>query len=302
MISILNGQEFKKNGTSGFVFLNIPVMARSASLGEAGITWSDVNSSGIFTNPAAVGFTNQEYSFSSTYSPWFADIKNYASSFSYSSALGVFSVGYVGVDFGSMPKTKKIDGQKVYDVIGEFNSSALALSLSYSKMLTDRFSFGITGKYVKESIDIYSASNVVFDGGILYYTGLGSLRLGAVIQNFGVDAKYKNEPFKMPSILKLGLAGEIIEDRINGYRVSASIEAHHPNDADERVCTGLEFSFKEMIRLRGGYKFFYDEESYSFGVGLNPNFQSFPIEIDFAFADYGRLGNVMRFSILLGLK
>lgn len=208
------GQDFKKTATSGFVFLNLPVTARSAALGESGVGLSNVNAAGIFSNPASTGFTDQLISFSTSYSPWIAEIKNYASAISYKSDFGVITAGFIGVDFGSMPKTKKIEGQRVYDVIGSFSASALAFGLSYSRMLTDRFSFGVTAKYVQETIDIYSASNFLFDGGILYYTGLGSLRLGAMIQNFGVDTKYKNEPFKMPSNLKLGLAGELYENKI----------------------------------------------------------------------------------------
>lgn len=302
LIAAVSGQEFKKTATSGFVFLNLPVTARSAALGESVVGLSDVNSAGFFTNPAASGFTEHAVSFSTSYSPWIAEIKNYASAISYKSDFGVVSAGFVAVDFGSMPKTKKIEGQRVYDIIGTFNANALALGVSYSRMLTDRFSFGVTVKYVKESIDIYTASNFLFDGGILYYTGLGSLRLGAMIQNFGVDSKYKNETFKMPSNLKLGLAGEIYENKTEGYRATAMVEAVHPNDNNERINCGLELSYHEMITLRGGYKFFYDEETYSVGVGLNPKFQNYPIEFDFAYSDYGRLGNILRFSVLLGLR
>ncbi|MDY0080074.1 MAG: PorV/PorQ family protein [Ignavibacteriales bacterium] len=296
------GQDFKKTATSGFVFLNLPVTARSAALGESGVGLSNVNAAGIFSNPASTGFTDQLISFSTSYSPWIAEIKNYASAISYKSDFGVITAGFIGVDFGSMPKTKKIEGQRVYDVIGSFSASALAFGLSYSRMLTDRFSFGVTAKYVQETIDIYSASNFLFDGGILYYTGLGSLRLGAMIQNFGVDTKYKNEPFKMPSNLKLGLAGELYENKIEGYRVTGIVEAIHPNDNNERINCGLEVSYQEMLILRGGYKFFYDEETYSVGIGLNPKFNNYPIEFDFAYSDYGRLGDILRFSFLIGLQ
>lgn len=293
-------QEFKKNATSGFVFLQLPVNARAAALGEASITLSDLNSSGIFSNPASVGFTTYEHSFSASYSPWIAEIKHFASSYAFKSDLGVFSVGLIALDFGSMPKTKKISGQRVYEVIGTFSASALAASLYYSKMLTDKFSFGVGLKYVKESIDIYSADNILFDAGILYFTGLGSLRIGAVMQNFGTDAQYINDPFKMPSVFKLGLAAEIFGSIDSDYRVTALAEALHPNNGDERVAAGLELCWQNMVSIRGGYKFFYDEETYSFGIGLNPKL-SIPAEFDFAYSNYGRLGNILRFTLHLGI-
>lgn len=294
-------QEFKKNATAGFVFLELPVTARGAALGESSITLSDMNSSGIFSNIASTGFTEQTHSFFASYSPWIADIKHYASSYIFNTSFGVFGVGFIGVDYGSMPKTKKIAGQRVYEVLGSFNANALAVGITYSRKLTDRFSFGVGAKYVKEGIDIYSVDNFLFDGGMLYYTGLGSLRIAATIQNFGVDAQYINDPFKMPALLRLGLAGEILGDEASEYKVTALVEALHPNDADEKLNTGLEVSWMNMLSLRLGYKFFYDEESYSFGFGVNPNL-SIPLTLDFAYSDYGRLGKIMRLSLQLGVN
>lgn len=295
-----NAQEFKKNATSGFIFLQIPVTAKTASMGEASIALSELNSAGVFSNPASLGFSDQSHSFSASYSPWIADIKHYASSYLFNSNVGSFVVSLIAVDFGSMPRTQKVTGQKFYEVNGTFNASALAFGLSYSKKLTDRFSFGITTKFIKETIDIYSAKNFAFDGGILYYTGLSSLRIAAVFQNFGVDTKYLNDPFKMPSTLRLGIASEIFGDYNSDYKLTACIEALHPNNSDEKINLGFEFSWIKMLSFRSGYKFFYDEENYSLGIGFKPNY-TIPFEVDFAFSNFGRLGKVLRFSIQFNL-
>lgn len=184
----LHSQEFKKTATAGFTFLQIPVSARSAALGEASIALSDMNSIGIFNNPAILGFTNQTHSLSASYSNWFADIKNYASSYSLNSELGVFALGIVMFDYGTMPRTTVSGGQKVYDVIGSFDANSISAAVSYSRLLTDRFSFGVALKYVQEKIDKYSADNILFDGGVLYYTGLSTLRIAASVQNFGTNS------------------------------------------------------------------------------------------------------------------
>jgi hypothetical protein len=167
-------------------------------------------------------------------------------------------------------------------------------------MLTDKFSFGFTLKYVNEKIDIYSADNVVIDGGVLYYTGLGSLRIGATIQNFGTDTKFINDPFKMPSVFKLGAAAEILGDAKSDYSVTTIIEAIHPNDGDEKINTGIELSWKKIFSLRGGYKFFYDEETYSFGLGIRGE-SLMPVNFDFSISNYGRLGNVLRLTLQVGI-
>ncbi|MBU2446720.1 MAG: PorV/PorQ family protein [Bacteroidetes bacterium] len=294
------GQEFKKTATSGFVFLEIPVTARTAALGEASIALSDVNCDALFNNPAALGFTNQLHSFSVSYAPYIAEIKHYATSYAFNSPYGVFGVGVIIMDYGDMPKTQKVTGQRVYEVIGSFRPQALSVGLSYSKMLTDRFSFGITTKYVREKIDIYSVDNFLFDGGILYYTGLGSLRIAANIQNFGVDAQYINDPFKMPAMLRLGAAAEVIGEYNSDFRVTTIAEAIHLSDSDERVSAGVECAWKDFLTIRAGYKFFYDEETYSVGLGLNPKMY-LPIAFDLAYSSYGRLGNVLRLTLQVGL-
>lgn len=293
-------QEFKKNGTSGFTFLEVPATARTAALGETSIALSDMNSDAVFSNPAALGFTQLQQSVGFSYSTWLADIKNYATSYAFNSPVGVFALGAVVFDYGTMPRTMKIPGQRMYEVRGSFTAAAMAIGLSYSKMLTDRFAFGVTAKYANEKIDSYSAYNFLFDGGVLYYTGLSSLRIAASIQNFGIDAKFIENSVKMPSWLRLGMAAEVLGDYNSEYRVTTSVEMVHARDADERINSSAELAWRNTIILRGGYKFFYDEESYSFGVGLNPHLTT-PVALDFAYSDYGRLGNILRFTLQLGL-
>jgi len=293
-------QEFRKTATSGFVFLEIPVDARTTALGESGIALSDLNSIGIFVNPAILGFTNKKHSASFSYTPYFAEIKQYGSSYLFNSDFGVVSVGAVVFDYGEMFKTQKVAGQRVYDVIGTFNPKSIALSAGYSRMLTDKFSFGVVLKYVSENIDVYNAKNIVIDGGIVYYTGLKSLRIAATLQNFGTNAKFINDPFKMPTVLKLGAAAEILGDYQSDYRITTLLSAIHPNDGDEKINTGIEVAWKNLFLIRGGYKFLYDEETYSFGFGINME-QLIPFSLDFSLSNYGRLGNILRLTLQAGI-
>lgn len=293
-------QTNKKNGTSGFTFLEVPTSSRAAGLGEAFIALGDVNSDAVFHNPAALGFTNLTHSFSVSYAPYLVDIKNYGTSYAFKSPLGVFGIGLILFDYGSMPRTIIEQDQKVFTSMGTFEANSMAISFGYSKALTDKFSFGLQLKYVQEKIDIYKATNILLDAGMLYYTGISSLRIAAALQNFGTDTKFIHDSFKMPSALRIGLAMEVLGDYNKDYRVTIITEALHPSDSDEKLNIGSEISWKGIIMLRGGYKFFYDEESYSFGIGINPPF-SMPISVDFSYSDYGKLGNVNRFTLQLGI-
>lgn len=298
---VLTAQTFKKNATAGFTFLEVPVSARTAALGEASLALADQNSASVFDNPASLGFTSTVHTLSVSYAPWFAEIKQYASSYAIKTEAGVFGVGLVLFDYGSMPRTVIGQGQKVYEVIGTFDAKSFAFGVTYAEMLTDRFSFGTTVKYVQETIDLYKARNVLFDGGVLYYTGLGSLRIAASIQNFGVNAKFVNDEFKMPAAMKLGAAFDVTGGNDGDIRITLLAEALHPNDASEKVNVGGELSWRNQVSLRGGYKFFSDEESFSLGLGFDPTLPV-PFSLDVSYSDYGRLGKISRLTVQFGIQ
>jgi hypothetical protein len=299
VVAPLYAQEFKKVGQAGFVFLEVPVSARSAALAEAGVALSDVRSDAVFTNPAALGWQDKTHAASFSYATWLADTKHYGASYAYNSEAGVFAVNAILFDFGSMPRTQFVSGNRVYEVLGEFKADALAFGVSYARRLTDQFAFGVTLKSVRERIDTYTAGNILFDGGVLYYTGLGSWRVAATIQHFGTETQYISDQFKMPSTLRLGTAVEVINEP--DVRLTGMVDASHPTDANERINVGVELSWMNALVLRGGYKFFYDEETYTLGAGLLPQ-ASLPVSADFAFSDYGRLGKIIRFTVSLEMK
>lgn len=296
--SALRAGDFKKVGTAGFAFLEIPVSARVNALGESSVSLADLNSSAVFTNPGILGLTTMQHSMSVSYAPYLADIKNYATSYSYKTDYGVIGLGAIVLDYGSMPRTVRSGGSRLYEQMGEFSANSVALGLTYAKQLTDKFSFGLTAKYVSEKIDSYTASNILMDGGVIYYTGLSSLRIGASIQNLGTNAKFINEKFKMPAMLKIGASADVYENEYS--KLTLITEAIHPTDADEKLNIGGELQLMKMLTLRGGYKFFYDEEKYTFGVGIVPP-GDYPMAFDFSYADYGRLGNILRFTLQMGI-
>ena len=61
-----------------------------------------------------------------------------------------------------------------------------------------------------------------------------------------------------------------------------------------------EYGFNKMLFLRGGYRSGYDEEGLTFGGGLSYSLSNMTVNIDYAYLDYGRLGNTSVMSIGLG--
>ena len=65
---------------------------------------------------------------------------------------------------------------------------------------------------------------------------------------------------------------------------------------------GAELWIMDMVALRAGYKFNYDEEGITAGAGLRFDMGGGrPIMINFAYVDYGVFDPVTRFSLNLAM-
>jgi len=78
-----------------------------------------------------------------------------------------------------------------------------------------------------------------------------------------------------------------------------AIDATHPNDNNERVLAGTEFSFFDRFFLRGGYKFNFDDQKFAFGAGANVPISSSAVYFDYAYSVYDLLPSVHRISVRL---
>ncbi len=85
-------------------------------------------------------------------------------------------------------------------------------------------------------------------------------------------------------------------------RVTVGVDALHPNDNAESMNAGAEVVLNETFFLRGGYSALFrsqSEEGLTLGGGLNYRLwgSSTLLKIDYAYADFGLLETVQRFSL-----
>jgi len=294
--------QFRKVGTTGYVFLEIPVTARMAAMGETFVAITDAGAEALFTNPALLGFAAGRHHLQATYADYLADVQHQA--FGYAillGNLGTFGLSANRLDVGEMVETVNADPNNPggrYLVTGTFDNDALAVGLTYSRRLTDRFAFGATLRYVRERIASFESTNVLLDAGMVYLTGLRTLRLGGYLQSFGVDSKYIGDTFKMPTIFRLGAAAELLGHTDGPTRLTLAVEALHPSDYTERLHVGAEYWLQNSLAVRGGYKFNYDEEGWTAGLGLKWKSHARALGLDLAYADYGRLESVSRITLV----
>lgn len=308
----LFAEEFQKTGTTGFTFLNLPVSARYAAMGETGISMPNGQADGLFINPALIANLSSKNAFSFTYGDWYLDTQHHSAS--YIRNIPLF--GSVGVfmnlfDYGEMDRTRFFaqdevdafsgDENNIYLNLGKFTAGAYALGVSYARQMTDKFTFGTNIKYVREYIAEYYAQNVLVDMGFFYQTEFSTLRIGAFLKNFGLETQYVNEKFKMPQQMTLGISFEPYGTLEDPTYVSVNIEAVHPNDMSEHINLGLESRIANLIVLRAGYKFGYEFEDFTIGMGIHFVFKGRDFNLDLSFMHHDYLENTLRYSLSMEL-
>lgn len=311
-INFTTAGEFSTTGSTGFVFLSLPVSARYVSMGETGITLDNTGADGLFINPALGARVSNKNNLSMTYGQWYMDTDHhslaYVRKFPVMGSIG-FTVNYF--DFGSIQKTRAISASEIiglqpednniYIDLGSYSAYGLAAGVSYSRFLTTRFSFGTNLKYVRESIDKYNTENFLVDIGFVYNTGIGPLRVGAYLNNFGLEAEYVDESFKMPQKLVLGLSGEVFGSLEDPTYVTILTEAIHPNDAGERIHVGTEARIANLLLLRAGYKYGYEYENVSFGLGAKFVYHGRPFKFDLSYMNHEYLEQTIRYTLSMGM-
>ncbi len=301
-------------GTSAVNFLKIGVGGKAVAMGDAFTAIAD-DPSALYWNPGGIGFQNK-MAVNFTYTKWiFGTTHNFLGL-----VLPMGEIGSVGLSINHF-SSGDIEETTIFKPHGTgrvFSASDLSIGLSYARKLTDRYSVGITAKYVSEQLSLESASAVAVDiGSIFIMSYKYNFRMGIALSNFGsdmrmdgldletsvstdnskqVEARLKTYSWPLPLIFRVGLAADLIST--DQHRLTIAADVYDPRDYKARENVGMEYAFKSMFFVRGGYKLNYDEDSFSAGVGFNYKVQGVGnIVFDYSFSDMGRLNNITRFSI-----
>jgi len=316
---------FKKLGQAGFKFLDVSNGARSAGMGGAyTVLGTDVEAS--FFNPAGLADMEKTWDFSFNYTSWIADITYNSAAVLYNAGtIGKFGMNFVAPSYPDIQGTRIAANEQGFEDTGNVDVGAFCVGLNYARALTDKFRIGAQMKYASQSLgesmkrritktvvndslnqydttfynDDNKASTLVYDFGTLFYPkfkNFESFAFGMYVKNFSPQIKYERDEFQLPLSFSLGFAfdvfdllGEIPPDMRCGFE----IDVIHPRDYSDRVHVGAEYVYKEMISVRTGYKFNYDEEGISFGFGYKQKM----FRLDYAYGYFGEFDMVNRVSL-----
>lgn len=204
-----------------------------------------------------------------------------------------------------------------------FESNDFSFGVAFARALTDRFSFGVKMKYVREQISYSVAQGFALDLGSQYKTGYRGMKIGMSISNFGskmkmdgsdlrkridpfpneggnpddVWAKLETEKYSMPMTIRMGVSMNIIDSGSN--RLTMNFDFRDERAFKELYLIGGEYAMmNEMFFLRGGLSDKYDDEwRFALGAGINYKFGGTGFVFDYSYSDLGVLEKANRYSV-----
>jgi hypothetical protein len=267
-------------GQAGASHLLINPWARSSSWGGA----NSANQRGLegqFMNVAGLAFTSKtEILFANT--QWLAGSGISINAFGLAQRLGksagVLGLTITSMSFGDIPitTTQNPEGTGAF-----YSPRFLNIGVSYAKSFSDKIHGGITLRVINESIANVSASGICLDAGVQYQTSIGKGELkkdnfvfGIALKNIGPKLRYngdglssgailptgaeltvdqRSSDFEMPALLNIGVMyrGRFTKDHV----VSTAFNFTTNSFTRDQFILGLEYSWKDIIMLRGGYTF-----------------------------------------------
>lgn len=184
---------------------------------------------------------------------------------------GVLGLMYSGISYGEIPVTT-VD--QPAGGIGSFRPTSGNFGLAYAKEFSNSIYGGIVVRVASESIANVRSSGFCFDAGIHYVTGpTDNVHFGISLKNVGPPMRFsgdglavqglltggsdqltlqqRSERFELPSMMNIGVAYDWNMSELHRMTFAGNFVSN--SFTQDQFILGLEYAFKKMIHLRGGY-------------------------------------------------
>lgn len=327
-----------RQGTRGANFLEIGTDARGLAMAGAVVSWVD-SPSALYWNPAGaanIELFSAEASLQNLYTD--LDISHNFFGVGFPAFGGVIGAHLIALNSGDIERTTP-DAPEGGDIQfgNTFNWNSTAVGLSYARRLTDRLSLGGTVKVVSEGISDAKTTWGAVDVGTQFNTGIYGLTLGAAVLNVGPASEARGaavrrnvdtdnfsnrrqevalstQSTELPTLFRFSVGLDLMGTQSSllqlGPRHALVGEAAFSDaiDTDLQFAGGLEYSFNNLLFVRGGKRFYNDDRTtgsasmygLSGGLGFRLPFRDRALRFDYAYTSVGDLDNVQVFTIGFG--
>jgi hypothetical protein len=305
-----------RTGGSGMQFLKISPDARGIALGGAAVAVAN-DVSAMYWNPAGITAVDTgKVNIQVSHTRYFGDISSsYGGAVIKAGPLSYVGIQVFSMNYGTMDETTEFQSSGTGRT---FSVANYLIGLTYAKVLTNSFTFGMNAKYAREGFAGVNVNNVLFDLGLAYNVGIKHTRFGINFSNFGFNVSPKGnatilkfngdndiENFTnvtVPGIFRLGVAFDPIHTQ--NHVLTAIGQLNHPTDNNETYSLGAEYCYLKVLYARAGYEFMSDEKyvAPSAGLGLKILRSFGGFSIDYGFLAKNSLGNNHRISLGITIR
>lgn len=314
----------KRTGTAGASELLIPVGPRGIAMGESNLV-AATGIEALYWNPAGVASMTNNADVLFSHMSYIADIGiEYGAVAANFEGFGAVAFSIKSLAVGDIDVTTTINP----DGTGEtFSPTMVIAGLSYSRMVTEAISVGITGNFISERMADVSASGFAIDFGVIYRNlgDINGLSIAVVLKNLGTEMKFEgagllrqgqivdvNRPpnfysvdaaaFEIPFNFQLAAGYSPVLDEQNAL-VFTSIYKNNNFSGDEYKFGG-EYGYDDLFFVRAGYQLSPDQEDYLYGftggIGINYQVEGFGVKVDYAYRDVEFFDGNHVFALTLG--
>lgn len=262
LLMTLAGVSMSQNGTTVFPFLRLPHSAHATALGGENITTIDDDLTLAFHNPALLSNVADK-SLSLNYTTYIEGSKvasaAFARQFGERSAWGA-SVQYM--DYGDITETDINN-----NTLEELSAKDMAFMGTYSYLLSDRWSGGVTAKFIHGNYAEYTSFAIGVDLGVNYFHEESDFSASLTLKNLGGQVKtFSEEHEKLPVNMQVGFSKRLAHAPI---RLSVTLDDlthwessyYNPNNKDvsfgdlllNHLVLGVEIAPSERFYLAAGF-------------------------------------------------
>lgn len=318
-----------RNGTGAAPQLLIPVGARGVAMSSSSVAGS-AGLESIYYNPANLALESGT-SVMISHMTHIADI-----------GVSYFGLSTNVEGFGALAFTLKslsiddIDVTTVENPDGNgqtFKPSFMTFGLTYSRLLSDRITVGLTINYITETLGLVNASGLGFNAGVTYQNlaNINGFNIAFVLKNLGAQMQFdgsgmytrsdeldlergqtylKREAmaFDLPSTLEVGMSYKYSINASNSLLLNGTYQ--NTNYYADEYKLGMEYSLNDMFFVRGGYMFTpefgegqddYNSFGLTAGLGIKYNLGGTTMKVDYAFREVKYFDANHVFTLQFGL-
>ncbi|MBC8344166.1 MAG: PorV/PorQ family protein [Bacteroidetes bacterium] len=281
-------------------------------------------------NPAGIiNVPTSEFLFARTI--WLSGADIFINSFGFVTSVGATETGALGIsimsfDFGDIEITT-VDQPE--GGIGTYSPSFTNIGVSYAHKFSDRIRTGATLRIISESIPDAKAMGVAIDAGIQYVTDVGGdedkqrTKFGISLRNVGTPMRFNGDglarrgefegedltltvdtrsaSFELPTLINIGISQDFYLDASEKHKITGAATFTSNSFSNDQYILGLQYSWKNIVMLRGGFAFekgilnaesrvnLYTGPSSGFSVNLpfgSEKDKTFAVDYSYRFTEY----------------